>query len=137
MAKVVYADISALGFTKEMFRKTSESDFQTFVGGIITEQAAILSGRIGSTTYAVATSPTAEYVTRAEKCLVAAELVQRRINVILGNVTGAGQEINVTHEGAQKKVYRDEAEYWIARLGSEDFATGCLETSHFEEDDEA
>jgi len=133
MAKVTATDITGLGFIKEMYSSLASTDeeFESLIGEVISEQSAILEDRIGSDVYA-STEPLASSVKRAEKCLVAAELVQRRINVILGNAVGAGQEINISHEAAQKKAYLDEAEKWIARLGEGDYAGGVVETSHFD-----
>ena len=44
MAKVTAADIKNLGFTKEMFRKDTEEDFEAFITGKIERQANILPG---------------------------------------------------------------------------------------------
>jgi hypothetical protein len=138
MSKTTAQEIIELGFAGEMFKKTNESEFSDFITGIISERSLILQGRIGTTVYDNAESPTKDYVKQAEKCLVAAELVQRRINIILGNAVGAGHEIDISHEGAQKKAYRDEAEDYIAKLTGgitsdvSDFASGVLVTSHFE-----
>lgn len=121
-----------LQFKKELYGFSMDDDFEIFIDSVISEQALILEGIVGTSLYASATSPTKDYIKRAEKCFVAAEMVQRRINNILSNVVGAGNEINVSHEGAQKKVYLDEAKMWISRLTSDDFACGMLETSHFE-----
>jgi len=133
MAKITITDITGLGFIKEMYSSLapSEEEFEAFIGEIISEQSVILEGRIGSGMYASMVEPLAGFVKRAEKCLAAAEMVQRRINVILGNAVGAGQEINISHEGAQKKAYLDEAEKWIAKLGEGDYAGGVVETTHF------
>jgi hypothetical protein len=138
MPKIIAQDMIDLGFLPEMFKKDNEAELSAYITAVIAEQADILLGRIGSAAYNSTTSPTDKYVKRAEKCLTAAELIQRRINIILGNVAGAGQEIDVTHEGAQKKVYLSEANDLIAKLvsgtgaDSNDFATGVLVTSHFE-----
>ena len=137
MAKNTANDITGLGFTAEMFGETAKPDFLSFIDGILSEQSVILEGRTGSSRYAATTSPVKDYVKRAEKCLVAAELVQRRINIILGNTVGAGREIDISHEAAQKKAYLDEAEMWITKLvggisaDTGDFASGVLITSHF------
>lgn len=138
MAKITAQQIIDLGFTFAMFNMDNNTDFTVFIDAIITEQADILLGRVGSAAYNSTTAPTNKYVERAEKCLSAAELVQRRINIILGNVTGAGREIDVSHEGAQKKAYLDEADRWISKIisgvtsDSNDFASGVLVTSHFD-----
>lgn len=136
MAKVTSTDIIDLGFTKEMFRKATDDDFEEFIDDIIAEQAAVLEGLVGTSAYASATSPTKDYIKRAERCLVAAELVQRRINIILANVTGAGQEIDVTSEGSQKKQYADEADRWINRISNGDYSGSVLETDHFNSEGE-
>jgi len=134
MAKTVTSDITGLGFIKEMYSSLASTDeeFEVLIGEVISEQSAILEGRIGQDAYTASTEPLASSVKRAEKCLVAAELVQRRINIILGNAVGAGQEINISHEAAQKKAYLDEAEKWIAKLGEGDYAGGVVESSHFD-----
>jgi hypothetical protein len=132
MAKITIDDILGLQFKKELYGIDLDDDFDTFIEGVIAEQALIIEGIVGYSTYASATSPTKDFVKRAEKCYVAAEMVQRRINIILSNVVGAGNEIDVSHEGAQKKAYLDEAKMWLSRLTNDDFACGALETSHFE-----
>lgn len=138
MAKNITDDITALGFIANMFNKNNETDFIAMLNEVIAEQAVIFEGRVGSTVYASATSPTLSYVKRGEKCLIAAELIQRRINVLLGNVTGVGREIDISHEAAQKKAYKDEADMWVTKLtagetsDTGDFSSGVLVTSHFE-----
>lgn len=137
MSKTTTSDITALGLTSELFKSLKDLTFDQLCGAVIAEQALILEGRIGSSVYASTVSPINKYVARAEKCLVAAELVQRRINLILSNAVGAGREIDITHEGAQKKAYRDEAELWITKLisgGSADtseITSGVLVSDHF------
>lgn len=138
MAKVTAQEIQDMGFVPEMFRRDS-INFEEYILDIISEQSGILSAEIGSDTYASTDSGIAAKVKRAERCLTAAELVQRRINVLLGNVK-AGAEIDISHEGAQKKAYRDEAAALITALTSSsgtsgtgsDFAAGVVVTSHFE-----
>ncbi|MDA8104673.1 MAG: hypothetical protein M0Z71_04770 [Nitrospiraceae bacterium] len=138
MAKVINQDIKDLGFTKELFNKADDNSFSTFIDNIIAEQSLILSGRVGSSKYNSTDSPTKDYVKMAEKCLVAAEMVSRRINIILQNIQGSGQEIGTSVEKAQKKDYVDQAESWIAKIAasvtadSSSFASGVLTTSHFE-----
>ena len=137
MAKNTLSDISSLGLRKELFKIEEDGEFETYLSGVIAEQAAILEGRVGPAIYASEISPSKDFVKRAEKCLIAAELIQRRINLILSNIVGSGSEINVTHEGAQKKVYADEADYWISKIISGatsdagGLASGVLITSHF------
>lgn len=116
MAKVTSQEIIDLGLTAELFRATAESDFLTLIDSVIAEQSVILEGRLGLSIYASATSPEKDYVKRAEKCLAAAEMVQRRINTIMANVVGAGQEIDISREGRQRNIYLKEAEELISRL---------------------
>ncbi len=138
MAKTTFDDVDKLRFTKEMFSLTDGGAFEDMVNEVISEQSGLLAGRLG-TLYDSETSPIKEYVKRAEKCLIAAELVQRRINIILGNAVGTGREIDISHEAAQKKVYLNEAQGddgeggLIAKiLGSTDMAFGTNDSSHFE-----
>ena len=139
MSKVIQQEIKDLGFTAELLNFKEENAYFYLLDEIIAEQALLLEGRLGSTVYASTTSPTQDYIKRAEKCFVAAEVVQRRINVILGNVIGAGNEINISHEVAQKKAYLDEAESLLVKISAgittDDqgggYAGGVLVTSHF------
>jgi len=136
MAKVAAQDIIDLGFKKELFKVSNDSDLTTLINGIIADQALLLEGRVGSAVYALTTSPQKDYVKRAEKALCAAEMVSRRINIILSNVTGAGQELNTTSEEKQRKAYLDEAEDWIVRAGTYadstgDCSFGAAISSHF------
>jgi hypothetical protein len=139
MAKTTFEDIEDLRFTKEMFNYKTEDDFKSMVDGVIEEQEGLLKGRLGQF-YDSDVSPVKEYVRRAAKCLVCAEVIQRRINIILGNAVGAGRDIDISHEAAQKRVYLIEAQGddgdggLIAKiLGSMDFAFGTSDSSHLEE----
>ena len=108
----------------------AEYTFDDFLASIITEQSEALAGRIGQSTYDTFLQPAASYIKRAEKCFVAAEMVQRRINIILGNVVGAGQEIDTRNERAQRKAYLDEAEAWLSNISSADYSGGVIITEH-------
>ncbi len=139
MAKVTEQEIIDLGFTPAMFRKNDEDGLTHLVAEIIEEKSSHLSGRLGSA-YDSTNTTTAANVKRAEKCLVAEELLDRRINIILGNVHGAGDEISIENEEKQKRRYRAEAEKLLKKIieditvDGSDFATGVFESSHFEED---
>lgn len=140
MSKVTATDISNLGFKKEMFQKSLDGDFTAFINDIIAEQALLLEGKVGSTLYASATSPLKDYVKRSEKALCAAEMVSRRINIILNNVSGAGQELDISSEEKQRDAYLKEADNWILKLttytsDSGDVAFGVSTSSHFGDDD--
>ncbi len=136
MPKTTASEIKDLGFNPQMFRK-EDNTFDAYLDDVITEKSVILQGRIGSTTYASSTSPTKDYVKRAEKCLVAAELLQRRINFMLGNVEGEeGSDLAKARQS--KKEYLEEAEALIVKIvagittDNDNFTSGVLETSHFE-----
>lgn len=138
MAKIVAQDIIDLNFIAEMFGKTS-ANFNAYIDAVIAEQGKILEGRVGTSSYALTTSPAKEYLARAELCLTAAEMIQRRMNRILGNVVGTGNALDISIERKQRQDYLDEAEELIEKIvsgvtaDSSDFASGVLETSHFEE----
>ncbi len=140
MAKVSEQEVIDLGFTPEMFRKSDEG-LTTLVAEIIEERASHLLGRLGSS-YDSSNTTIQESVKRAEKCLVAGELLERRINIILGNVHGAGEEISTKNEEKQRGRYLAEAEKLIQKIvegittDSSDFAMGVLQSSHFDEDTE-
>lgn len=137
MPKTTASEILDLGFTPEMFRK-NDSTINAYIDAVIIKKSKILEGRIGSTSYASATSPTQDYVKRAEECIVAAELLQRRINVIVGNLEGA-EGLDLFKIRRNREEYVEEAEALIQKIvsgvtaDSSVFATGVLETSHFNE----
>lgn len=137
MGKTTVKEITDLGFTPAMFAKENDDLFKAFIEAIITEQTAILEGRIGATSYASAASPTQDWVKQAEKYLVAAEMLQRRINIILEKVVGAGEDIDTRSAERQMKLYLDKADSWIQKIAdgvtsdSGSFASAVLETSHF------
>ena len=137
MPKNEAKDIKSLGFTFEMFSLADDTAFDIFIGEVLDEQAKILEGRLGTETYNAVVSPWQENVKRAEKAMVAAELIGRRINIILSNVSGAGQEIDTKNEEKQRLKYEIEAEDLIGKLISgispeqQGFSSGVLVTSHF------
>lgn len=137
MAKIDSQDIIDLNFVPEMFGKTS-STFPAFIDAVITEQSKLLEGRVGTSNYGLTTSPSKEYIVRAELCLTAAEMIQRRMNRILGNVVGTGNALDINMEKSQRQDYLDEADMLIEKIAagittdSDNFASGVLETSHFE-----
>ncbi|MDH4319880.1 MAG: hypothetical protein OEV73_00125 [Desulfobulbaceae bacterium] len=139
MGKVSLDDIKNLGFTPEQFSLTAAT-FDAWLQGVIDEQAMLLEVRVGATAYASAVTATAAYVKRAEKCLVAAELFQRRIVSIAGNAVPNGQEPETTALDKQKRAMLAEAQGLIDRLAASavsdasDFACGAVITSHFEDD---
>lgn len=143
MPKITAADIKALGFTYSQFNLATDAAFDTWLAAAIAEQGLLLEGRIGATLYESTTTPASTYVARAEKCLVAAELFQRRSIAIAGNAQPNGEEPVTASLDAQQKKYRAEAQELIDRLvagkSSDDtgFASGVSVTSHFPEDVDA
>jgi len=142
MAKITRDDIigpTGLGFTKELYTAIAPDGtaFDGLVSAVITEQAAELLERVGTTVYNDAAKLT--YVKKAEKCLAAAELIQRRINIILANAQAVGQEIDTSNERSQRRDYLDQAGSWIAKLAqgvttdpSSEIAMTVITSSRFE-----
>jgi prophage tail gpP-like protein len=129
--------ITGLVIRPEMFYKQTEQTFPAFVNEVITEQAELLEGRVGSVAYADTTKPRATYIKRAEKCMVAAELLKRRRNHIIAQAKANGEEVKTVSLDAQIRDYSAEAEVWIAKVATGvttdggGFATGTLVTDHF------
>ena len=140
MPKITRTDITNLGFTKDLFTgiigQGGETAFGELLDGIIADESETLADRLGS----VYDIGKARYVKNAERCLVAAELIRRRINIILANAKASGQEITTQNENKQRKDYLDEAEGWIAKIAQGvagdstkgDFSSGSLVSSHFD-----
>jgi hypothetical protein len=106
-------DILDLGFVPGMFHVSAAQDLESLIAGVITDQSAILAGRIGQATYGEAQSPLADYVRRAEICLCAAEMCSRRINKLLAAAHPNGDQLETQPIERQKKAYLDEAENLI------------------------
>lgn len=138
LPKITAQEIKDLGFNQAMFSvmAADETAFTALITAVITEKSDELQGRIGSTAYNDSAKLT--YVKKAEKCLSAAEMVQRRINIILGNTVSSGSEINTKNEQDQRKDYLTQAEEWIAKVAqgvtvdTGSFATGVSISSHFD-----
>jgi hypothetical protein len=138
--KVIPQNLIDLGFTPAMFRFPNEADLVDLITAVITEQAALLEGRLGSSIYDIVTTPETTFVKRAERCLVAAELMSRRVTIITESVLASGEERSTKAEVAQMKRYDTEAEAMIKRLiagvtsDSSDFASGVTTSTHFAAD---
>lgn len=138
MPKVLASEIignTGMGFVASMFGFTHDDQFAAFVNDIIEEQAAVLEGRIGPAAYASVTTPAFVHAKRAEKALVAAELIDRRINIRLADVQAAGEDFSTAAEEKKRDKYLREAEDLIFRLSAGDLAVGYAESSHFGETD--
>lgn len=138
MAKNTITEIIDLGFMRDMFGKDEDAEFETLINAVLAEETAILSGRAGSMLYASSASPLKEYIKRAERSLVAAELVQRRINTVLGQATGNPEGPDTSALQKQRADYLADAEQWLAKAVSgataetgSDIAFGSLITSTF------
>ncbi|GAB63100.1 MAG: hypothetical protein DWB56_06740 [Candidatus Jettenia sp.] len=137
MGKNTAQEIIDLGFIREMFRKEDDAALSTFIDGVISEQTKILEGRIGSAAYASVISPVQDYVKRAEKCLAAVELIGRRIMILLSNVPGAGQAVDIRSEERKRDYYMNEAHALIAKIvagvtaDGDGMGFGVVESSHF------
>jgi hypothetical protein len=137
MSAPTAAEIISMGFSYQMFGLESEFDLDLNVNNLLSEHSAMLAGRIGATTYAATTNPTATYVKRSLKCLVAADLCQMRINRLAQEVK---QEdgTDAAKMRKQRLDYLAEAEQLISKIetvtgSSNDFAFGTVVTSHFDE----
>lgn len=139
MAKNTITEIIGLGFTRDMFNKDEDADFEALINAVLADETAILSGRIGSTLYGSSTAPLSTYIKRAERSLVAAELVQRRINTVLGQAVANPEGPDTSALQKQRADYLADAEQWLAKAvtgaqadtGS-DIAFGSVITSTFD-----
>jgi hypothetical protein len=127
-------DIKDLQFVLEQFNGVL--DFDMFLQGILDEQEALLSDRVGAA--AIASGKLLTHVRRTEKCLTAAELLQLRINHLSGNVD-ADSALLISQLKKARQDYQDEAERIIPRLVSgsvsdgSDAAFGSSVSSHFDD----
>lgn len=136
MAKVTVYEIENLGFTSGMFGLDDNASLKSYITDIVDEVSPFLNGILGSA-YDSVTQPVSGRVKRAEKCLVAAEMLQRRINRQLSNVTGTGQEMDTSNEKEQMGRYLEEARELIDMLiGGTGFSFSALNTSHFSDTSE-
>lgn len=126
MAKITEQDVKDLGFSKELFNISEDDKFNTLISEVISEHAGLILGKLTSSVYNSTISPTKEYVKRLEKVSIASELWQRRINIILQNVTkGArGEPIGLDEAQEQRKTYSDEAKDLLFRLTMVDLELG-------------
>lgn len=137
MAKVAATEIKALGFTYQQFQQASEDAFTTYINLIIADEAERLEADLGSGLYDSTDAAVAARIKRIEKYRVAAEMLSRRINIRLANISGSGEGFDLSEERRQIERYvKDSDALLIAAGGSGDYAGGVLETTHFEEAEE-
>jgi hypothetical protein len=136
--KATPADIKALQFVPEEFNGVT--DFDAFLQGVLDEQEALLTDRVGAAT--VSNPALVTHIKRVEKCLTAAELLQMRINRLSGNLDANTAGL-ISQLKKARQDYQDEAERIIPRLvaGSvsdgSDGAFGFTSSSHFDSDQSA
>ena len=132
MAKIDKNDVkNTLLFSHEAFGLADASALDVFIDAVITDVSAMLAGVLGSV-YNSVTEPAASQVKRAELCLTVAELLERRINKLLSNVTGAGEELDTRNEQNQLDHYETEAISLVSiLLGDIDFSFGISNSTHF------
>lgn len=135
--KATPQDMKDLQFVAEQFNGVT--DFDAFLQGVIDGQEALLTGRIGATIYGSSDTVIAAMVKQASISLTAAELLQRRVVRLSGNVDERTVPIIQALRAAQKDHSAD-AEDNIARLivkgnqadSADDFAGGATVSSHFD-----
>ncbi|WP_020675555.1 hypothetical protein [Geopsychrobacter electrodiphilus] len=137
-AKVTATEIIEMGFSPEMFGSNT-AGFPAFLTSVITEQSEILAGRVGATAYDSTTAPTRTYVKRAEKCLICAELFQRRFVRIAQDIK-LGDGIDAFKLRRTQEKFEADAEMWISKIASgtttdgTGFSSGVAISSHFDGD---
>lgn len=136
MAKITATEIKALGFTYQQFQQASEDAFTTYINSIIADEAERLEADIGSALYDSTDTAATARIKRIEKYRVAAEMLSRRINIRLANISGSGEGFDLSEERRQIERYIKDSDTLLVTVGgSSDYAGGVLETSHFEEDE--
>jgi len=113
MSKVTPQNIKDLQFVAEQFG--DPADFDAFLQGVINDQESILTGRVGNAVFNSAVSIIASQVKAASVGMVAAELLQRRINRLSGNVDADTGSLIRTLQ-ASRKEYLAGAEEKISRV---------------------
>lgn len=133
--KAAPKDIKALGFIFEMFKPlvTDEAAFISFVQTVFDDNVSEVKSLIGSTVYD--DSAKAADVKRIEIYLAAAELWERKGNLVLKDRVISGETtVNMT-ESLKSDAYRDRARAIVDRLnGNSGIALSAEESSHFPQD---
>ncbi len=123
-------DVKALGFTHEMFKKVckEESAFGEFIQAVLDENVAEVKEAIGATDYDLAANE--DRIKKIEKYLAAAELWDRRSNIVTGNVTSSA-DADGTTEAKRAARYREFAWKEIGDLtGNIDMVMSTVVTEH-------
>jgi hypothetical protein len=112
-SKITPQNVKDMQFVAEQFNAVLS--FDTFLQGVIDNQEAILSGRIGAAVFNSTTQAIIDQVKRASLCLCAAELLQLRMNRLSGNAD-ADTALMIRTLQASQSNYLKEAEEKISRL---------------------
>ena len=123
-------DLKSECFTPEMLGQDA-ADFDEFLQAAIDRISARLAARIGAALYGSSEEPTAADVKEAELHLCVEELWRKRITWKLGNAQG--DQISCKYETEARDKAHDLAGEIICRLVGGDFASGLVESSHFNE----
>ena len=138
--KATPEDVMKLGFTFEMFRPTvnEEGEFTPFIQGVLDDNVAEVKALIGESVYNDALK--VSDVKRIEVCLAAAELWERKGNMVLRDRTVGGNTtalLNMT-ESLKADEYKEKARAIVQRVqasgGSTGLASSVEESSHFPQD---
>jgi len=113
MSKVTPQNMKDLQFVAEQFG--DPADFDAFLQGVINDQESILAGRVGDAVFNSAVPVIASQVKAASVSMAAAELLQRRINRLSGNVDADTGALIRTLQ-ATRKEYLADAEEKILRV---------------------
>lgn len=123
-------EVKALGFTHEMFKKVckEENAFGEYIQSILDENVGEVKDAIGATAYDLAENE--DRVKKIEKYLAAAELWDRRSNIVTGNVTSSDDADGTTEEKRATR-YRGFAEKEMGDMtGNIDMAISVVVTEH-------
>jgi hypothetical protein len=128
-------DVRNLGFNQSMFSALEEVvDFDAFIQEILDENVDEIKEAIGSSVYDDATK--LADVIRIEKYLAAADLWNRRANIVLTNraISGSEGASSSLSESKLEEKYRERAEKIMNRLAGYDndspFSMSVEESEH-------
>jgi hypothetical protein len=113
-----------------------EAPFTTFIDKIITKKSTELAGLLGTSVYDTTNEPQQSWVKEAEECMVAAELLLRRINLKASNIDG--KDMDAFKLRRNMKHYKERYKELIGFLREEtDVSFSSVTTSHFEDTEDA
>ena len=126
-----------LQFSQDQFNQVA--NFTVFLQAVIEDQEAVLLGRVGGAVFNSTIPVIASQVKAAAISMVAAELLQRRINRLSGSVDADAVALMNSLRAARKE-YATDAESKITRVvlsgaspDSGGFSSGVWTSSHYED----